>query len=103
MKRNRREWSLVIHSRRRAKQRYGINLNRKQHAAIVAAIKSGPPRANMLTKDSPTRSLWSVPFGKGRVMVIYDEELEHVVTFLEGRCTGQWVHEEPAFRRGRRV
>jgi hypothetical protein len=72
------------HAKRRAVERYALDLNRKDLARIVADIQHG--RARFLGRQSNRVSLFGVSLSIHGVMrevpVVYDRERKQVVTLL---------------------
>lgn len=72
--------SLLRHSKRRASERYGVNIGRAGLWDIVNKIRSG--RAIFIRKETNRISEWKVEHGGVLMRVIYDRRRKMVVTFL---------------------
>lgn len=68
------------HARRRAMERYGIELGPAGRAELVAAIRSG--RSRLVVRQSLRVSVHDVPRDGGLVRVVYDRQRHEIVTFL---------------------
>lgn len=75
-----------IHARRRAMERYGIELSQELHQSIVKAIRADKQKrtrwAKWQQKITNTRSLWLVEVEGQRLTVIYDKAQKSLVTVL---------------------
>ncbi len=78
--------SLLRHSKRRASERYGLNIGRAGLRVIVDSIRSG--NAMFIRRESNRISEWKVEYQGVEMRVIYDKRRSMVVTFLppRGRC-----------------
>lgn len=65
-----------IHAKRRAKERYGVELNSKDLKSLVTKIQKGD--AEFVRKISLTRSVFIVDGRK----VVYDKLRKNIATFL---------------------
>lgn len=72
--------SLLRHSKRRASERYGLNIGRAGLWEIVNIIRSG--RAIFVRKETNRVSEWKVEYSGVSMRVIYDRRRKMVVTFL---------------------
>lgn len=77
--------ALLSHSRRRAKQRAGIDLGPVRRRKIVAAIQGGA--GTFHSKQSNRVSRWVVSLDGESLMVIYDKSRKQIVTI--------WRHHTP--------
>ena len=71
---------LNAHAKRRAEERYGINLNKEARHEIVQAIQSN--RAEFVAKQSNNRSLWKVSYQDESLNVVYDKQRGTLCTVL---------------------
>ena len=82
--RNRRhigEWKVIEPAQRRAAERYGVVLNGRALAALVAQIQAGT--AVGLGRRSRRVTYWRVTLPDGRaVPVVYDTARHRIVTFM---------------------
>jgi predicted HTH domain antitoxin len=69
-----------VHAKRRAKERYGIELNASSYEEINNIIRTG--NAKLLKKQSLTRKLYEVRYRGILLKVAYDKARGQVVTFL---------------------
>jgi hypothetical protein len=73
------------HAQRRAKERYGIELNKDRYMQLCTQVKDG--KGQYLGKQSLRLSVWRIDAqddsGKAvRPVVIYDKQRHRIVTFL---------------------
>ena len=68
------------HARRRAKQRYGLDLSTDQLRAIANRIKDG--RASLLRSCSNRVGIYQVPYQQQLLVVAYDRKRGQVSSFL---------------------
>ena len=68
------------HTRRRARERYGIDLTTENQKKVVRSIQEG--RGFFLGRQSLRVTEWDVPFEDVKLRVIYDSEREVLVTCL---------------------
>jgi len=68
------------HARRRAAERYELDLHQDAQAAIVRAIQGG--EARFIRKQSQRVSVWEVEHGGRRLPVVYDKKRKTIVTVL---------------------
>lgn len=80
-----------IHTKRRAKERYGLNLNKDDRRAITQRIKDSLKKpevitpaasANFLVKHSNRVSEWEVPYAEKNLRVLYDSKRSSIITCL---------------------
>jgi hypothetical protein len=70
------------HARRRAAERYGIEVGKATRQEIVSAIQSG--RAKLIHKRSHRAGTWDVVLSDGLIVrVVYDSRTHEPVTFLD--------------------
>lgn len=69
-----------LHAKKRARQRYGINLNSALNRAIIKGIQGGEYR--VLAGISNTRSVFEVCIENRYIAIVYDNVRKNVVTFL---------------------
>lgn len=68
------------HARKRAAERYGIDLTQKRERQIVGMLKSGDWLC--CHRQSRYRSLYRILLGDEPVDVVYDSRLNRIVTLL---------------------
>jgi len=81
-----------LHAKRRAAERYGVNLNHALHVALVAAIQAG--RATFVRRQSQRVSHFDVTLPTGATArVVYDRQRQVLITVLppEARDNGEAV------------
>lgn len=71
---------LNAHAKKRAEERYGVNLNKHTRREIVSKIQSN--QAKFVAKHSNNRTLWKVPHGEETLNVVYDKKRQTVCTVL---------------------
>ena len=69
-----------IHAKRRAKERFGLELNRHQLRELVKQIQSG--KAEHLETQSNRVSIKRVKFEGSFYTVAYDKNRQTIITFL---------------------
>lgn len=69
-----------LHAKRRAKQRYGLELKREDLAAIARQIQSG--HSTCVAKQSVRVTIHRLEWQGTYFEVVYDRERKNVVTFL---------------------
>jgi hypothetical protein len=70
----------VWHAKKRAKQRFGLSLNRHSYGEMVKMIQSG--KATFVSSSSSRVKIFSVPYDGNNYKVIYDNKRKKIVTFL---------------------
>jgi hypothetical protein len=70
----------LVHAKRRALERFGIELSRKSIERIVADIQAG--RASFLRKQSGRVSLFEIELESCLMVVAYDKTRKSIVTCL---------------------
>lgn len=70
----------VIHAKRRAFERYGVQLNRKTYHAMVRMIQSG--KALFIRRRSNRVSLFYLVYQERAFKVVHDSKRHRIVTFL---------------------
>lgn len=68
------------HARVRAKQRYGINLNRHARKDLIQRIKAG--KCLLLEKETNSRRKYLVEFEDQKVIVVYSKPRQEIITLL---------------------
>jgi hypothetical protein len=71
---------LNAHAKRRAEERYGLNLNKEARHEIVSMIQQN--QAEFVGKQSNTRSLWRVNYQEQSLNVVYDKARNTMCTVL---------------------
>ena len=71
---------LNAHAKKRAEERYGVNLNKHARREIVQMIKS--QQADFVSKQSNNRSLWRVTYQGEPLNVVYDRQRGTMCTVL---------------------
>jgi hypothetical protein len=75
------------HARRRAAERYGIELGASTRGEIVAKIRGG--KSAFVKRQSLRVAIHDVTLGDGTtVRVVWDKQRAEIVTFLERDWTG---------------
>lgn len=69
-----------LHAKKRAKERYGIDLDKKIHKAIVDMIQAG--EAIFLGRQTNSRTMWIVDIKGIQMRVLYDNNQHNLVTVL---------------------
>ncbi len=69
-----------MHARRRAEERYGLILHRRQLEEIAGLIRNG--RAELLERQSHTRTKWRLSYQGRDLLVMYSSSTRQVITFL---------------------
>ena len=87
---------LNAHAKKRAEERYGLNLNKEARHEIVSLIQSN--QAEFVGKQSNTRSLWRVQYQDQSLNVVYDKARSTMCTVLPKEAhefqEGGWVEPE---------
>jgi hypothetical protein len=68
------------HARRRAFERYALDLHQDAQASIVRAIEGG--EARFISRQSQRVSVWEVKHEGRRLPVVYDRKRKTIVTVL---------------------
>lgn len=72
-----------IHAKRRAEQRFGLTLNRRDMRQIVLNIQSrNPELAQFVSRTSNRVTLWRIYWDGGWYKVVYDTNRGTLVSFL---------------------
>ena len=71
---------LNAHAKKRAEERYGLNLNKEARHEIVSMIQSN--QAEFVGKQSNTRTLWRVNYQEQSLNVVYDKARSTMCTVL---------------------
>ena len=71
---------LNAHAKKRAEERYGLNLNKEARHEIVSMIQQN--QAEFVGKQSNTRSLWRVNYQDQSLNVVYDKARNTMCTVL---------------------
>jgi len=70
-----------LHARRRARERYGIEVGNHTRRKIIQAIQGG--RSKAVRRTSTNKTVHDVTLDDGfTVRVVYDKERKEIVTFL---------------------
>lgn len=69
-----------LHAKRRARERYGVSLNRFDIAAMVAMIKNN--QATFLRRQSNTRTVYEIPYMDRMWIAVYSTTAGTILTFL---------------------
>ena len=78
------------HAKRRALERYGLDINRRRMKEIVVLLQAG--LAEFLERQSCRISLWKMNIDGVDVRVVYDNKRKTIVSFLP--LEDQWKMEE---------
>lgn len=70
------------HAKRRARERYGVNLNRIDIIRIIETISSEGQDAVFLLRGSRTRTHWAVKYNSNVFICVYDSGKRNIATFL---------------------
>ena len=68
------------HAKLRAKQRFNLNLTRKIYATIIRSIQNHT--ATYIKESHRNRQIWLVPLCSQEIKVVYDLDLQAIVTVL---------------------
>lgn len=71
---------LNAHAKKRAEERYGLNLNKEARHEIVQRIQAN--QAEFVGKQSNNRSLWRVQYQDQSLNVVYDKARSTLCTVL---------------------
>ncbi len=71
---------LNAHAKKRAEERYGLNLNKEARHEIVQMIQTN--QAEFVGKQSNNRSLWRVQYQEHSLNVVYDKARSTMCTVL---------------------
>lgn len=71
---------LNAHAKRRAEERYGLELNKDARREIVQMIQSN--QAEFVSRTSNNRTLWKVPYQDETLNVVYDKARQAMCTVL---------------------
>ena len=87
---------LNAHAKKRAEERYGLNLNKEARHEIVSMIQTN--QAEFVGKQSNNRSLWRVNYQNQSLNVVYDKARSTMCTVLPKEAhefqEGGWVEPE---------
>lgn len=72
---------LRIHSRRRARERLGLTLNRNRRAEILAQLLNGSARF-LGIGHAATRTQWVCQYAGCKFRVVFDERLKEITTII---------------------
>ena len=88
--------AIVIHVKKRFKQRFDIDCNRFVRRAIIRAIQNH--ECEQVSKTSCARSVYKVNVGSQEMNVVYDNRRKKIVTCLyiqderkQKECQHDWV------------
>jgi hypothetical protein len=73
---------LNMHAKKRAEERYGINLNKHARREIVQMIQTNSEQAQFVAKESNNRTLWRINYQNENLNVVYDKLRETLATVL---------------------
>lgn len=97
---------LNAHAKKRAEERYGLNLNKEARHEIVQMIQKN--QAEFVGKQSNNRTLWRVTYQDQPLNVVYDKARSTMCTVLPKEAhefqEGGWVepeHEHPTAAQSR--
>ena len=68
--------TVSAHAKKRANQRYGINLNSQLHSLICKEIRNG--KAEILCRSTNTRTIYKV----NEIIVVYSKTKKKIITVL---------------------
>ena len=71
---------LNAHAKKRAEERYGLNLNKEARHEIVSMIQTN--QAEFVGKQSNNRTLWRVNYQEQSLNVVYDKARSTMCTVL---------------------
>lgn len=71
---------IKAHAKRRARQRYGIDLNDQVHQELVNMIQK--QEAQLVDKQSNRVTVWDMTYKGDEMRVVYDTLRHLIVTFL---------------------
>lgn len=71
---------LNAHAKKRAEERYGLDLNKQARNEIVEMIQTN--QAKFVGKQSNTRTLWQVSYQEQNLNVVYDKARSTMCTVL---------------------
>src|SRR5271169_6644645 len=71
---------LNAHAKKRAEERYGLNLNKEARHEIVSMIQTN--QAEFVGKQSNNRTLWRVSYQDQSLNVVYDKARNTMCTVL---------------------
>jgi hypothetical protein len=77
----------ILHARRRAKERAGIDLTPDLRRQLINDIQKG--RAKFMWSQSNRVSVWRVFLAGKKFLAIYDKDRHSIVTFLYTRRPGE--------------
>lgn len=87
---------LNAHAKKRAEERYGLNLNKEARREIVSKIQAN--QAEFVGKQSNNRSLWRVQYRDQSLNVVYDKARSTMCTVLPKEASefqeGGWTEPE---------
>lgn len=72
--------ALFLHAKKRAKERFGFELNRDKHRDIVSMIQGNS--AKFVEKQSNRVSVWDVEYHGILMRVVYDKSRGQIITLL---------------------
>lgn len=79
----------IAHAKKRAAERYGLVLNRREYMEVVNLIQDG--KAQFMYRTSNRLAVFSLTYMETDVVVVYDKQRKTVVTFLPKECLQQEV------------
>lgn len=76
----------------RARHRYRVTLTKTNWAELSQQIRIG--NAKLITRTSPTTTVWAVYHKGVKMIAIYSEEQEVIVTFLPRQWYDKFEHKQ---------
>ena len=73
---------LNAHAKKRAEERYDVNLNKHARREVVRMIKGEAPGAEYIGRQSNNRTFWRVEHGGEKLNVVYDKQRNTLCTVL---------------------
>lgn len=73
---------LNSHAKRRAEERYGIDLNKQARREIIKMIQTEADQAQFISRESNSRSLWQVTYNNQPLNIVYDKARSALATVL---------------------
>jgi hypothetical protein len=73
------------HAKRRARERYGLEINRRDRQELIARIMNGDGKfipSRQLNRNNKNRRMWQIHYRGKDLLVIFDQRVKALVTFL---------------------
>jgi hypothetical protein len=70
----------TMHFKKRAKERYGLTVNRWMHQEMIRLIEANS--AEVVVKQSTERTLYKITYFNQELFVIYDHKDQKLITAL---------------------